>query len=128
MANPVKPIPPDFKLNPEQTALMISQIANLTDVDPFIIECGAYTAPELARIFNNSVTYHNRLVNMQDSLKNVKTENTQKFPGEYARDVTLKSHAAEAMKITAQLDHVENRMQAVRDSLRLRAQLKLRNI
>jgi hypothetical protein len=117
-------VPENLTLDERQTAFTVEHIAKLTDVDPFIIESCGFKAPELAAIFQRAHDYHNDIIGLHHQLGAIETENKQRFPGESSRDVTLKSPAADALKITAKLDHLERRMQAMRESLYMRARLK----
>lgn len=109
------------------TGFRINAIGEIIDTDPFIIECCDYSEIELTDLFNKCVGYHDSLAEANSELQKLDTKVSFTVPGgSYASTAqnTYNSHAARAMKITQRMTHIENRLNRVAESVRLRAQLK----
>jgi hypothetical protein len=116
--------PGDIAFNEQQTAAIVEAVSEITDVDPFIIESCAFKAPELARLFKKAATYHSELAALQEKLQKIDTSNNQYIGGTYGNTVNFKSITSDTLKITTRIQHHENRIQRLANSLIARAGMK----
>ena len=100
-----------------------SAIQEILDIDQFILKTCNFDNTELSNLFNKAVTYHNSLAELNEKLQNMETSISQSWPGEYSRDVKTIGYTANALKITQQMNHIENRLSRLADSIMLRAKI-----
>lgn len=117
-------IPDTLILKTGQQESIIRAISEITDIDPFVITSCTFEAPELARLFRKAASYHNEISSLHETLQEMDTEHFSRLYSNSTSTLHSKGHTANAMKITARLDHYEHRLQRLTDGITLRAQLK----
>jgi hypothetical protein len=98
-------------------------IHEILDVDTYVLKACNYDNAELTGLFNKAVKYHNSLSELNTSLQELETSISQTWPGEYSKEVKTVGYTANALKLTQQMNHIENRLSRLADSIMLRAKL-----